>query len=217
MSARQWEDYFGALGYPTSGPGYYTDGYVAGATPADPPAKYPCAASDQVAYLLHRLLAADDLLVSIFGVAGIGRYGMRPLSDQLHLPRLYVYPGSVQQEGVSEIAFKLCDVVAELVFGTSGVRPTSERGATIASALAHLERIAAQNDQLTATVADGDQRVIADSMTIQSYQTAVDLDEKDRPFAFSQSIQFQCRVQVERRYDDPFKVERIFNLTHPLI
>lgn len=153
--------------------------------------------SDQMAYLLAGYLAADPAISLAVG-GRIERMGIEPQEDARQLPRIYVYPGSVEQVSIAQIADKDCDVIVVLVFALTNLKPASPGGVTIASILTQIERVAAVNNQMTVQFAPGNEQVLADQVTIAAYQTAALLDEKERPMAFSQSIQFRYKNVCER-------------------
>jgi len=169
-------------------------------------AKLAVGPSDQMAYLLAGHLAADEPF-SLAVNGQIDRMGVEPDEDWRSLPRAYVYPAGVSQDAVALSEDNTCNVVVTLVFALTNLKPSSEGGASIASILTQIKRIAARNHQMVVQTEDGD-RNLADRMTVQDYQTATLLDEKERPMAFAQSILFRYLVLCDE------VEQRIFSLTH---
>lgn len=149
--------------------------------------------SDQMCYLLAGHLAADPVIAAALG-GRIERMGIEPASIHIALPRLYIYPGSVDQAAVAQIADKDCDVIAALAFGVTALTPPSSGSVTVASMLTRIEHVAQQHNQMTVqlSTSGNNEQVLADGMEVLAYQTAA-LDEKDPPQVLAQLIQFRYR------------------------
>jgi hypothetical protein len=197
VNTRQWESYFGTMGWSggTFGAGVYTDGGTADTQSASP--------TDQIQYLLEGRMRADALLAAVFGGNGssIERMGVRPEVDLRSLPRLYIYSGAVDGSLITLSDERTVSVFVEVVFAISSVTSPSPGGATLASLMDYIAKFLTASQELSvlASSTPGASAVpLCQVVTVKPFQTLL-IEEKGGARAFSQIVQADFQTLIDYR------------------
>jgi len=204
VSSRQWEAFFGTMGWSgpsattgTAGPfgvGCYSDGHSNDTRAASP--------LDQLQYLVEGKLRADELFTSYCAANKINRHGVRPLLDVTNLPRTYVYGGAVDGELITLANNIRCDVFVEVVFAVTSVLPASPGGASLASLMDYVAWLLIQDQTMSVMTTAGPQW-LTETVSAKPFATS-EIEEKAHDgssalVAFSQTVQFTFTALTDYR------------------